>query len=76
MAGGYEGSHSTPDKRGIDEYFGYLCQFQAHLYYPNFLNEYSRAKGDTAVRRVVLDQNITHGMYVLTISTVNSIRPT
>ena len=26
-AGGYEGSVSTPDKRGIDEYFGYICQF-------------------------------------------------
>ena len=51
-AGGYEGSTSTPDKRGIDEYYGYICQFQAHLYYPNFLNEYSRSRGDTAVRRV------------------------
>ena len=30
-AGGYEGSESTPDKRGIDEYYGYICQFQAHL---------------------------------------------
>ena len=30
-AGGYEGSASTPDKRGIDEYYGYICQFQAHL---------------------------------------------
>ena len=37
-AGGYEGSISTPDKRGIDEYYGFMCQFQAHLYYPNFLN--------------------------------------
>ncbi len=36
-AGGYEGSCSTPDKRGIDEYYGFICQFQAHLYYPNFL---------------------------------------
>lgn len=27
-AGGYEGSCSTPDKRGIDEYFGYICQFR------------------------------------------------
>ena len=25
-AGGYEGSVSTPDKRGIDEYYGYVCQ--------------------------------------------------
>lgn len=62
-AGGYEGSVSTPDKRGIDEYFGYICQYQAHLYFPNFLNEYSRSNGDTAVRRVVLDQNIEHAMY-------------
>lgn len=28
-AGGYEGSHSTPDKRGIDEFFGYICQYEA-----------------------------------------------
>lgn len=62
-AGGYEGSASTPDKRGIDEYYGYICQFQAHLYYPNFLNEYSRSNGDTGVRRVVLEDNITHDMY-------------
>ncbi len=62
-AGGYEGSHSTPDKRGIDEYYGYICQFQAHLYYPNFLNEYSRAAGDTAVRRVTLEQNINYPLY-------------
>ena len=31
-AGGYEGSCSTPDKRGIDEYYGYICQFQAPEY--------------------------------------------
>ena len=30
-AGGYEGSVSTPEKRGVDEYYGYICQFQAHL---------------------------------------------
>lgn len=62
-AGGYEGSASTPDKRGVDEFYGYICQFQAHLYYPNFLNEYSRERGDTAVRRVVLTNNIPHPMY-------------
>ena len=62
-AGGYEGSASTPDKRGIDEYYGYICQFQAHLYYPNFLNEYSRSAGDTEVRRVVLEDNIDHPMH-------------
>lgn len=57
-AGGYEGSVSTPDKRGIDEYYGYVCQYQAHLYYPNFLNRYSKALGDTAVVRVMLEENI------------------
>lgn len=62
-AGGYEGSESTPDKRGIDEFYGYICQFQAHLYYPNFLNEYSRSRGDQGVSRVVLEDNIEHPMY-------------
>ena len=57
-AGGYEGSASTPDKRGIDEFFGYICQYQAHLYYPDFLNRYSKEKGDTSVVRVVLEDNI------------------
>ena len=59
-AGGYEGSVSTPDKRGIDEYYGYVCQYQAHLYYPNFLNRYSKLKGDTAVVRVIMEENIHH----------------
>lgn len=62
-AGGYEGSCSTPDKRGVDEYFGYICQFQAHLYYPNFLNRYSKSQGDTAVVRVTMEQNIQHPMF-------------
>lgn len=62
-AGGYEGSCSTPDKRGIDEYYGYICQFQAHLYYPNFLNRYSKALGDTGVVRVIMDENIKYPMY-------------
>jgi len=62
-AGGYEGSVSTPDKRGIDEYYGFICQFQAHLYYPNFLNEYSRSAGDEGVHRVTLEQNIRYPMY-------------
>ena len=61
-AGGYEGSASTPDKRGIDEFYGYICQFQAHLYFPNFLNRYSRSLGDTAVVREVLMQNVEHAM--------------
>lgn len=62
-AGGYEGSISTPDKRGVDEYYGYICQFMAHLYYPNFMNEYSRAAGDTAVCRVILEENVKYPMY-------------
>ena len=62
-AGGYEGSCSTPDKRGVDEYYGYICQFQAHLYYPNFLNRYSKAMGDTGVVRVVMNENIKYPMY-------------
>ncbi len=62
-AGGYEGSVSTPDKMGIDEYYGYMCQFQAHLYYPNFLNAYSRADGDTEVRREILQNNINYAMH-------------
>ena len=62
-AGGYEGSVSTPDKRGIDEYYGFMCQFQAHLYYPNFLNKYSKADGDTEVTREILANNINYGMH-------------
>lgn len=59
---GYEGSASTPDKRGIDEFYGYICQFQAHAYYPNFLNSYSRSAGDTCVSRITLEENVQHGM--------------
>jgi arylsulfatase A-like enzyme len=62
-AGGYEGSESTPDKRGIDEYYGFMCQFQAHLYYPNFLNKYSKADGDTEVVRDILQNNIAYAMH-------------
>lgn len=62
-AGGYEGSSSTPDKRGVDEFYGYICQFQAHLYFPNFLNRFSRSLGDTAVVREVLEQNVQHAMF-------------
>ncbi len=62
-AGGYEGSVSTPDKRGIDEFYGYICQFQAHLYYPNFLNRFNPAMGDTATVRVVMEENVKHPMF-------------
>lgn len=57
-AGGFEGSASTPDKRGIDEFYGYICQYQAHLYYPNFLNRFSTEQGDTGVIRILMEQNI------------------
>lgn len=62
-AGGYEGSVSTPEKRGVDEFFGYICQFQAHLYYPNFLNRYSKSLGDTATIRVTMEENIRYPMF-------------
>ena len=62
-AGGYEGSYSTPDKRGVDEFYGPLCQFQAHAYYPNFLNRYSKAEGDTSTVREVMAENIRHDFY-------------
>ena len=62
-AGGYEGSVSTPDKRGVDEFFGYICQYQAHLYYPNFLNRFSRSAGDTSVVRVLMEDNIRYPMF-------------
>lgn len=61
-AGGYEGSISTPATRGIDEYYGFMCQFQAHLYYPNFLNAYTRGK-DEEVRREILKNNINYAMH-------------
>ena len=62
-AGGYEGSCSTPDTRGVDEFYGYICQFQAHLYYPNFLNRYSKEEGDTGVVRIVMEDNINYPMF-------------
>ena len=56
-AGGYEGSVSTPDNRGVDLFYGPICQFQAHAYYPNFLNRYDPAEGDTKVERIELTEN-------------------
>lgn len=50
-------------KGGIDEFYGYICQFQAHLYYLNFLNKYSKSHGDTAVVRVIMEENIKYPMY-------------
>lgn len=62
-AGGYEGSRSTPDKMGVDEFYGPMCQYTAHSYFPNFINAYSRAEGDTAVGRIVLEQNVQFPLY-------------
>ena len=57
-AGGYEGSVSTPKTRGIDEYYGYICQYMAHRYFPNFLNRYSPRRGDKDVIRITMDENV------------------
>ena len=54
-------SASLPHLRGIDCYYGYLCQFQAHSYYPNFLNRYDPQRyGDRYVVVDTLQQNIKH----------------
>ncbi len=34
---GYPGSTSTPNTMGFDEFFGYICQREAHTYYPGHL---------------------------------------
>lgn len=36
---GGEGSHSTPNEKGFDYFYGYLGQALAHRYYPEFLHE-------------------------------------
>lgn len=54
-------SSSLPNKRGIDCYYGPICQFQAHTYYPNFLNRYDPEKfGDQHIVVDTLKQNIQH----------------
>lgn len=53
-------SSSLPNKRGIDCYYGPLCQFQAHTYYPNFLNRYDPTVGDTCIVAVELTENTRH----------------
>ena len=54
-------SASLPNLRGIDCYYGPICQFQAHTYYPNFLNRYDPEKyGDQHVVIDTLKQNINH----------------
>ncbi|MBO7137109.1 MAG: sulfatase-like hydrolase/transferase [Bacteroidaceae bacterium] len=52
-------SCSLPNLRGIDCFYGPVCQFQAHTYYPNFLNRYDPVgRGDTHLIAEVLDENI------------------
>lgn len=54
-------SCSLPNLRGIDCFYGPVCQFQAHTYYPNFLNRYDpEGKGDTHLVAEVMEQNIQH----------------
>ena len=58
---GQSSSASLPNKRGVDCYYGYICQFQAHTYYPNFLNRYDPEQyGDKHVVVDTLKQNIQH----------------
>lgn len=53
-------SLSLPHLRGIDCFYGPICQFQAHSYYPNFLNRYDPALGDTHIVAETMEQNIRH----------------
>ena len=51
---GTPGSESTPNKMGYDQFFGYLCQRQAHTYYPSHLWENER--------RVDFKENLNNAM--------------
>ena len=52
-------SCSLPNLRGIDCFYGPVCQFQAHTYYPNFLNRYDpEGRGDKHLVAEVLEENI------------------
>ena len=52
-------SCSLPNLRGIDCFYGPICQFQAHTYYPNFLNRYDpEGRGDTHLVAEVMEENI------------------
>ena len=52
-------SCSLPNLRGIDCFYGPVCQFQAHTYYPNFLNRYDpEGRGDTHLVAEVMEENI------------------
>ena len=52
-------SCSLPNLRGIDCFYGPVCQFQAHSYYPNFLNRYDpEGRGDKHLVAEVMEENI------------------
>lgn len=52
-------SCSLPNLRGIDCFYGPVCQFQAHTYYPNFMNRYDpEGRGDTHLVAEVMEENI------------------
>ena len=52
-------SCSLPNLRGIDCFYGPVCQFQAHTYYPNFLNRYDpEGRGDKHLVAEVMEENI------------------
>jgi len=54
-------SCSLPNLRGIDCFYGPVCQFQAHTYYPNFLNRYDpEGRGDRHLVAEVMEQNINY----------------
>ena len=54
-------SCSLPNLRGIDCFYGPVCQFQAHTYYPNFLNRYDpEGRGDRHLVAEVMEENIKH----------------
>ena len=54
-------SCSLPNLRGIDCFYGPVCQFQAHTYYPNFLNRYDpEGRGDTHLVAEIMEENINH----------------
>ena len=54
-------SCSLPNLRGIDCFYGPVCQFQAHTYFPNFLNRYDpEGRGDKHLVAEVLEENIKH----------------
>lgn len=36
---GWEEGHGDPQRHGFDRFYGYLCQRQAHTYYPSYLWE-------------------------------------